>query len=154
MDLARLIQPSAVKLAGKVNSKKRLFLMLGEIAQTAYELDAEDTVSALLERENLGPTGVGSGVALPHARIEGLDHVVGAFVRLETPLDFDSADRQGVDLVLALFAPANAGADHLKALAAASRTLRDDDVCTKLRANSDPATLHTILTETRASRAA
>lgn len=154
MEITNLIKPAAVRLTGKVNSKKRLFLMLGEIAEAAYGLNSEDAVSALLERENLGPTGVGSGVALPHARIDGLDHVVGAFVRLETPLDFDSADRQGVDLILALFAPASAGAEHLKALAAASRTLRDNAVCTKLRANSDPATLYTILTETRPSRAA
>jgi PTS system nitrogen regulatory IIA component len=154
MDIASLVTPSAVRLAGKVTSKKRLFLILGEIAQAAYGLCPEDTVDALLDRENLGPTGVGGGVALPHARIEGLDRVVGAFVRLESPLDFDAADRQGVDLVFALFAPTNAGAEHLKALALASRTLRDPAICTKLRSNADAATIHAILTETPASRAA
>jgi PTS system nitrogen regulatory IIA component len=154
MDIASLVTPSAVRLAGKVTSKKRLFLILGEIAQAAYGLCPEDTVDALLDRENLGPTGVGGGVALPHARIEGLERVVGAFVRLESPLDFEAADRQGVDLVFALFAPTNAGAEHLKALALASRTLRDPAICTKLRSNADAATIHAILTETPASRAA
>jgi len=154
MDLANLITPAAVRLAGKVTSKKRLFLILGEIAQAAYDLCPEDTVDALLDRENLGPTGVGGGVALPHARINGLDQVVGAFVRLDSPLDFEAPDRQGVDLVFALFAPVNAGAEHLKALAAASRKLRDPDTLKKLRANSDAATLYAILTEAQSSRAA
>jgi PTS system nitrogen regulatory IIA component len=154
MDTASLITPPAVRLAGKVTSKKRLFLILGEIAQAAYGLCPEDTVDALLDRENLGPTGVGGGVALPHARIDGLERVVGAFVRLDSPLDFDAADRQGVDLVFALFAPTNAGAEHLKALALASRTLRDPGICTKLRSNADAATIHAILTEAPASRAA
>ena len=154
MDIASLIRPSAIRLAGKVTSKKRLFLILGEIAHSAYDLCAEDTVDALLERENLGPTAVGHGVALPHARLEGLDRVVGAFIRLESPADLDAADRQGVDLIFSLFAPTNAGAEHLKALALASRTLRDSAVCDKLRSNSEPATLHAILTEGPASKAA
>ena len=80
-----LLGPRPIRLAGKVTSKKRLFLILGEIAHSAYDLSAEDTVDALLERENLGPTAVGHGVALPHARLEGLDRVVGAFIRLEKP---------------------------------------------------------------------
>lgn len=154
MDIASLVKPSAIRVAGKVNSKKRLFLILGEIAKAAYGLRPEDVVDALLERENLGPTGVGYGVALPHARIQGLDHICGAFVRLDSPLDFSAADRQGVDLIFALFAPDTAGADHLKALALVSRTMRDDDVRAKLRANSEPTTLHAILTAGPASKAA
>ena len=146
MDISTIVNPAAVRLVGKVTSKKRLFMILGEIAEAAYGLPAESIVDALVERENLGPTGVGHGVALPHARVEGIDRVVGAFVRMENALDFDAADRQGVDLVLALFAPANAGAEHLKALALASRTLRDPDVCAKLRANGEPMTMHAILT--------
>jgi len=154
MELSTILKPSAVKVAGAVTSKKRLFLDLGELVSSVLGLSQESTVDALLERENLGPTGVGSGVALPHARISGLDTVVGAFLRLEKPLNFGAADRQPVDLVFALFAPKNAGVEHLKALALVSRTMRDKAICTKLRANSDPATLHAILTETPASRAA
>lgn len=154
MDISSILKPSAVRVAGAVSSKKRLFLDLGEIASAALGLCQETTVEALLERESLGPTGVGNGVALPHARLAGLDCVIGAFLRLEKPLNFDSADRQPVDLVFALFAPKNAGVEHLKALALVSRTMRDSAICAKLRANSDPATLHAILTESQASKAA
>jgi nitrogen PTS system EIIA component len=154
MDLSSILQPSAVKVAGTITSKKRLFLDLGDIASSAFGLNQDESVDALLERESLGPTGVGKGVALPHARLDGVDSVVGAFLRLDRPLDFDSVDRQPVDLIFALFAPKNAGVEHLKALALVSRTMRDAAICAKLRANSDPAILHAILTETPASKAA
>ncbi|OYW58218.1 MAG: PTS lactose transporter subunit IIC [Rhodobacterales bacterium 12-65-15] len=108
-------------------------------------------VRGLQERETLGPTGVGHGVALPHARLEDLKSIVGVFLRLEKPLDYDSVDRQPVDLVFGLFAPKDSGVDHLKALALVSRTMRDPAVVAKLRANTDPAKLHAILIESRAS---
>lgn len=154
MDISSILKPSAVRVIGAVSSKKRLFLDLGEIASGVLDLGQESTVEALLERENLGPTGVGNGVALPHARLADLENVSGAFLRLEKPLNFESADRQPVDLVFALFAPKNSGVEHLKALALVSRTMRDAAVCAKLRANSDPAALHAILTEVPASKAA
>lgn len=154
MELSRILKPEAVKVFGTLSSKKRLFQDLGEIAQTVYGMQGADVIDALQERESLGPTGVGHGVALPHARLHGLSEVVGAFLRLEKPLDFDAVDRQPVDLVFALFAPKNSGVDHLKALAQVSRTLRDDAVCAKLRANTDPATLHAVLTEAHSSQAA
>ncbi|MEE9387841.1 MAG: PTS sugar transporter subunit IIA [Paracoccaceae bacterium] len=154
MDLSTILSPTAVRVASAVSSKKRLFIELGEIATGSLDLSLDTTVEALLERENLGPTGVGNGVALPHARLADINQVSGAFLRLEKPLDFNSADRQPVDLVFALFAPKNAGVEHLKALALVSRTMRDGSICAKLRANSDPATLHAILTETLESRAA
>ena len=97
---------------------------------------------------------MGHGVALPHARLAGLTQVCGLFIRLKKPLDFDSVDRQPVDLVFALFAPEQAGVEHLKALALVSRTLRDENVCTKLRANEDPSTIYTILTEDNEAQAA
>jgi PTS system nitrogen regulatory IIA component len=97
---------------------------------------------------------VGHGIALPHARLEDLDRIVGVFIRLEKPLDYDSVDRQPVDLVFALFAPKDSGVDHLKALALVSRTMRDQAVVSKLRANADPAKLYAILTEARAPQAA
>jgi len=127
---------------------------LGDLVQTAYDLDAATVVEALNTREALGPTGVGHGVALPHARLEGLDEVVGAFVLLDKPIDFASVDRQPVDLAFALFAPENAGVEHLKALALVSRTLRETSICNKLRANPDASTLYTILTEEHAVQAA
>ena len=154
MDLSHLLKPAAVRMIGHATSKKRLFQDLAEIAQTVYGLNAAETVDALQERESLGPTGVGHGVALPHARLHGLDRVVGAFIRLEKPLDFDAVDRQPVDLVFALLAPKDSGVEHLKALALVSRTLRDAATCKKLRANSDPAALHAVLTEARSTQAA
>ncbi len=154
MELTSILKPEAVRVAGNASSKKRLFLDLADIASSVFGIDREDAVDALLERESLGPTGVGKGVALPHARLEGLEEVSGVFLRLEKPLDFNAVDRQPVDLVFALFAPRNAGVDHLKALALVSRTMRDPSICTKLRANSDPAALHAILTESQAVKAA
>ena len=154
MDISSILKPEAVRVIGETSSKKRLFQRLGETAQSIYGLDGAATVDALLERESLGPTGVGKGIALPHARLPGLSSVVGLFFRLERPLDFDSVDRQPVDLVFALFAPEESGVDHLKALALVSRTMRDSGTCAKLRANDDPSTLHTILTEGPATKAA
>ena len=107
-----------------------------------------------MEREALGPTGVGRGVAIPHARFAGVGQVLGLFVRLEKPVDFESIDRQPVDLVFALFAPESAGAEHLKALARVSRTLRSEAVCAKLRSTFDPSALYAILTDGKAEQAA
>ena len=154
MRISSLLTPSAVRVVGHLTSKKRLFQDLAEVAASLYGLDAAHAVDALQERESLGPTGVGHGIALPHARIEGIERVVGVFFRLERPLDFGSVDRQPVDLVFALFAPRDSGVDHLKALALVSRTMRDVGRCTKLRANTDPVALHAILTEGEASKAA
>lgn len=154
MDISSLLKPAAVRVVGHVTSKKRLFQDLADIAAGAYGLDASETVNALQERESLGPTGVGHGVALPHARLHGLERVVGVFMRLERPLDFDAVDRQPVDLIFSLFAPKDSGVDHLKALALVSRTMRDAATCAKLRSNVDPATLHAVLTEARPSQAA
>ena len=154
MRLSDILKPQGVKLLSSSSSKKRLFHDLGEMAEVNFGLEPAAVIEALLEREGLGPTGVGHGVALPHARLEHLDAVSGLFLRLEKPLDFDSVDRQPGDLVFALFAPMEAGVEHLKALALVSRTMRDARVCAKLRANADPATLHTILTEAPASKAA
>lgn len=154
MDFHTLLKPEAVKVLTSASSKKRLMQDLGDLVQVAYDLDAARVVEALLSREALGPTGVGHGVAIPHARLEGLETVVGAFVLLDKPIDFSSVDRQPVDLAFALFAPEDAGVDHLKALALVSRTLRDQSICSKLRANLNAGTLYTILTEEQAVQAA
>lgn len=154
MDLSTLVVPGAIRVVGQFTSKKRLFQELAEIAAQAHGLSAATVLDGLQERETLGPTGVGHGIALPHARLEDLDRIVALFIRLEKSLDYDSVDRLPVDLVFCLLAPKDSGVDHLKALALVSRTMRDAGVVAKLRANSDPAKLHAILTETRASAAA
>ena len=154
MELSKLLTPIAVRVVGQFTSKKRLFQELGEIAAQAYGLSSAVAIDGLQERETLGPTGVGHGIALPHARLEDLKGIVGVFVRLEKPLDYDSVDRQPVDLVFGLFAPKDSGVDHLKALALVSRTMRDPGVVAKLRVNSDPAKIYAILTESRATQAA
>ena len=154
MELSSILKPEAVKVLSAVSSKKRLFQDIGDLAESAYGLPTGPIVDALLERENLGPTGVGHGVALPHARLEGLEQVSGTFVLLEKPIDFGAVDRQPVDIAFALFAPEEAGVDHLKALALVSRTLRESALCSKLRANTDPTALYAILTEGRSVQAA
>ena len=154
MQMSHILKPGAVKVIAGCSSKKRLFHDLGALADACYGVPAADVTEALIEREGLGPTGVGYGIALPHARLDRLEEVRGIFLRLEKPVPFDSVDRQPVDLVFSLLAPVEAGVEHLRALALVSRTMRNADICAKLRANSDPATLHTILTEISASQAA
>ncbi len=147
MDLSKILSPGAVKVLASASSKKRLFQDIGDLAHAAYGLEAARTVESLMERESLGPTGVGQGVALPHCRVPEVEDVRGVFLLLEKPIDFGAIDRRPVDIAFALFAPEEAGVDHLKALALVSRTLRDQTRCAKLRANHDPATLYAILTE-------
>jgi PTS system nitrogen regulatory IIA component len=154
MELKEILDAKAVRYTSGVSSKKRLLQDIAEQANAVYGLNAIEVFSALQEREALGSTGVGRGIAIPHARFESMDKVVGMFTRLEKPVDFDSVDHQPVDLVFTLLAPAAEGAEHLKALALVSRTLRDKDVCAKLRANDDEQTLYTVLTEVRAPWAA
>jgi PTS system nitrogen regulatory IIA component len=154
MQLSEILTPGAVRSLGQLTSKKRLFQELAELASAEYGLNASEVLDALQERESLGPTGVGQGVALPHARLHGLDKVVGMFLRLEKPMDFDAVDRQPVDLVFALLAPETSGVDHLKALALVSRTLRDTDLRAKLRANDDANALHAVLSAAQGIKAA
>ncbi|MBF9042498.1 PTS transporter subunit EIIA [Rhodobacterales bacterium HKCCE4037] len=154
MDFSALLAPQAVKVLSDVSSKKRLFQALSEVAENVTGTPAARIFESLQERESLGPTGVGNGIALPHTRLPGIDRVTGVFMRLERAIDFDAADRMPVDLIFALIAPVDSGVDHLKALALVSRTLRDPDLCAKLRANSDPAALYALLTEHVTTKAA
>lgn len=154
MDFSELLKPEAVKVLNAASSKKRLMQDISDLCEQAYGLNTDLVLHALLDREALGPTGVGHGIALPHARLADLDRVVGTFVLLDKPIDFGSVDRQPVDIAFALFAPEDAGVDHLKALALVSRTLRDTSICTKLRSNRNPATLYTILTSSESDQAA
>tara|TARA_B100000963_G_scaffold26991_1_gene20128 strand:+ start:112 stop:576 length:465 start_codon:yes stop_codon:yes gene_type:complete len=154
MELYDLLHPEAVKVVVAASSKKRVLQDMAQLAGNCYNMQAEVLLEALLEREKLGPTGVGHGVALPHARSTDVDRVFGAFILLESPVDFGSVDKLPVDIIFGLFAPENAGVDHLKALAIVSRTLRDNSICAKLRANPDQQTLFTILTENQKIQAA
>ncbi|KIC49849.1 PTS sugar transporter subunit IIA [Tateyamaria sp. ANG-S1] len=154
MNFGTLLKPEAVKVVTSASSKKRLFHEIGDLVQSAYDVNAGQVVESLIAREALGPTGVGNGVALPHARLDDVSDVIGAFVLLDKPIDFDAVDRQPVDIAFALFAPEEAGVEHLKALALVSRTLRDPAICTKLRANPDASTLFAILNEAKPAQAA
>ena len=147
MDLKDIVNAEAVRFSSHTSSKKRLLQEISEQEASVYGLDASDVVAALTEREKLGLTGVGRGVAIPHARFDGLDRVYGFFTRLEKPVDFDSMDRQPVDLIFTILAPQKEGAEHLKALALVSRTLRSENTCSKLRANNDAAALYALLTQ-------
>ena len=147
MEFSNLLKPEAIRIFSSVSSKKRLLHDLAGIAEMCYHTDYANTVEALIDREALGPTGVGGGIALPHARLENLNHVVGALILLESPVEIDAIDKQPVDVIFSLFAPKTAGVEHLKALALVSRTLREQSVIAKLRANPNSSTLYTILTE-------
>jgi len=154
MVLTEILAVEAVHYAQSETSKKRLLQKISEQAASAYGLDSAVVFSALNARELLGTTGVGRGVAIPHARFDDLDRVIGLFTRLEKPLDYDSMDQQPVDLIFTLLAPQKEGAEHLKALALVSRTLRDEDVCAKLRSNQNEQIIFSILIESYESKAA
>jgi len=154
MELTEILVVDAVHYAQSETSKKRLLQKISEQAASVYDIDSAMVFSALNARENLGTTGVGRGVAIPHARFETLERVIGLFTRLEKPLDYGSMDHQPVDLIFTLLAPQKEGAEHLKALALVSRTLRNENVCAKLRSNQNSQTIFSILIESNESQAA
>jgi nitrogen PTS system EIIA component len=127
------LAPGAVLANFHATSAKAVFAQLGQIAEREYGVGAAKAVEGLVERERLGSTGFGAGVAIPHARLQGLDHVVGLFLQLEKPIDFKAVDDLPVDLVFCLLSPADAGSLHLKALAQVSRWMRDNSFVAKLR---------------------
>ena len=124
MSLSNLLKPEAVRVFTAATSKKRLMQEISEVAFSAHGIVADHVLAALMEREALGPTGVGQGIALPHARMSGLDEVLGIFVMLDKPVDFDAIDRQPVDIAFALLAPEDAGVEHLKAGLGVTHTSR------------------------------
>ena len=132
-DLSDLLSPQAVQAAIVVPNKKALFQQLAAAASKLVEADARAIVDRLVERERLGSTGFGGGVAIPHGKIEGLNRVVGVFARLAQPIDFNAIDDMPVDLIFLLLSPPDAGVEHLKALARVSRKLRDRGFVAKLR---------------------
>lgn len=154
MELADIVSSDAVLATVKASGKKQALQEIGHKAADVYGLDCGTVIEGLLSRERLGSTAMGSGVAIPHARVPGLDGIVGLFARLDKPVEFEAADGQGVDLMFALLAPEEAGADHLRALAKVSRLMRDEAIRQKLRASDDSQSLHALLTEISASKAA
>lgn len=146
MELADILAKHAVLNCTGVTSKRQLFEILADKASELTDRPQADILSALLGREELGSTGLGNGIAIPHGKLTGLSNVVAVFARLAQPLDFDAVDDQPVDLVMMLLAPVGSGADHLKALARVARLLRTDSVVEQLRDETDTSQLHAVLT--------
>jgi PTS system nitrogen regulatory IIA component len=146
-----LVALNAIIPALKVNGKKQALQEIAAKAATLTGQSERTILEILLQREKLGSTGVGNGVAIPHGKLPKLTHVFGLFARLERPVDFEALDGQPVDLVFLLLAPEGAGADHLKALARVARLLRDPEVARKLRSSSDAEALYAVLTLPSAS---
>ncbi|WP_420406726.1 PTS IIA-like nitrogen regulatory protein PtsN [Hoeflea sp.] len=147
MALADLIGQNAVLPALKANSKKQLLQELAVKASEVTGLAEREVFDVILQRERLGSTGVGNGIAIPHGKLPSLDRIVGVFARLAHPVDFEALDDQPVDLVFLLLAPEGAGADHLKALSRIARVMRDSEMVSKLRATDNAASLYAFLSE-------
>jgi nitrogen PTS system EIIA component len=154
IDIADVISPEGVLFDLKSASKRQVLQELADRAAALTHIDAERLLEALMERERLGTTGVGDGIAIPHAKVAGLDRVVGLFARLDRPVDFDALDDRPVDLVFLLLAPEGTGAEHLKALARVARCLRDAGLCSRLRQHEDAAAVYRLLTRKPESHAA
>ena len=155
MNIADLLAPDAVIGSLKVQGKKQLLQELAARAAQLTRIPERKIFEVLNERERLGSTGVGQGIAIPHGRLADIKNIVGVFARLENGIDYDAVDKQPVDLVFMLLAPEGSGADHLKALARVSRLLRNQAAVEKLRASTKPEALYAILTEpTTSARAA
>jgi nitrogen PTS system EIIA component len=154
MDLSDLIEVPAILPALKANSKKQLLQLLAERAAAITGIPEREVFDTILQRERLGSTGVGNGIAIPHGKLKELDQITGLFARLETPVDFEALDDQPVDLVFLLLAPEGAGADHLKALSRIARVLRDPAMVAKLRSSDSATAIYACLSEEQASNAA
>ena len=146
MEINDLISSDVVVANLKATSKKQVLQDLSRRASDSTGLHERTIFDVLMERERLGTTGVGNGIAIPHGKLPDLDRLHGHFARLEQPVDFQSIDERPVDLIFLLLAPESAGADHLKALAKVSRVLRDDNICEKLRGTDTSDALYAILT--------
>ena len=154
MEIADILTPQSIVPKLSATSKKQVLQELAKRAATVTGLKDRFIFDALLQRERLGTTGVGHGIAIPHGKLEGIDKLFGLFARLEKPVDFDAIDEQPVDLLFLLLAPEMAGADHLKALARVSRLLRNRTICDKIRGSNDGDALYALITERNTSYAA
>lgn len=153
MEIRDLLQPEAVISNLRAANKKQLLQELARHASRITGVNDRRIFETLLERERLGSTGVGSGIAIPHGKLSDFKRLYGIFARVERPVDFDAIDEQPVDLIFLLLAPEGAGADHLKALARVSRLLRDSSMCEKLRGAESADGLYMVLTQSEAQAA-
>ena len=154
MDLSDLIKPEAIIPALKASNKKQALQELCETAAQMVGLQSRPIFDIVLQRERLGSTGVGKGIAIPHGKLVGLDEIVGLFARLDKPIAYEAADDQPVDLIFLLLTPEDAGADHLKALARIARLLHEPSAATRLRGCRDATGLYGLLTQPVESNAA
>ena len=154
MDLSDLIEVPAILPVLKANSKKQLLQLLAEKASDVTGLPEREIFDTILQRERLGSTGVGNGIAIPHGKLPGIKAITGVFARLDHPVEFEALDDQPVDLVFLLLAPEGAGADHLKALSRIARMLRDSETVAKIRGTRDAAAIYAFLATAPASHAA
>src|SRR4051795_13678621 len=154
MSLHEFLSPEAVLPALRVSGKKQALHELAHQAARLSGLEERVIFETLWQRERLGSTGIGEGIAIPHGKLPGLERLVGLLARLEKPIDFEALDGQPVDLLFLLLAPEGAGADHLKALARVARVLREPGTVDRLRADRDAAALFAVLTENSTPRAA
>ena len=154
MPLNDLVTPEAVIPSLKANGKKQALLELSDKAAALSGLEAREIFDALTQRERLGSTGIGGGIAIPHGKLAKCQKIFGLFARLERPIEFESLDDAPVDLIFLLIAPETAGADHLNALSRVARVLRDQSLIATLRSTRDPSALYSILVRSSASNAA
>ena len=154
MSLDKILTQDAVIPSLRVNGKKQALQELSERAAAVSKLPSREIFDAILQRERLGPTGVGDGVAIPHGKLPRCERICGVFARLERPIDFEALDGLPVDLIFLLIAPESAGADHLKALAAIARALRHSGMAAQLRGAREATAIYSLLTMSTASNAA
>jgi len=154
MPLLDFLTPQAVLPALKVSGKKQALHEIAGHSARLIGLDERPIFEALLQRERLGSTGIGEGIAIPHGKLPGVERLFGLVARLEKPIDFEALDAQPVDILFLLLAPEDAGADHLKALARIARVLRQPGLVERVRATRDAAALYAVLTDSPTPRAA
>ena len=145
MLISKIITQSRVVSVTSVSSKKRLLQEISNSLAVECHMSVDIIFNALKDREQLGPTGMGNGIAIPHAKLDNIDGITGMFVKLEKPIEFESIDKKKVDLIFTILAPTQSGVEHLKALAKVSRLLRDKNICSKLRSTEDVSALYSIL---------
>ncbi|MGL4635924.1 MAG: PTS IIA-like nitrogen regulatory protein PtsN [Beijerinckiaceae bacterium] len=147
MPLIDILAPEGIVPSAQATTKKALLEAIAGHAARVAGLPERVVFETLLQRERLGSTGIGGGIAIPHGKFEGLSHLVGLFIRMEKPIDFEALDGEAVDLVFVLLAPEGAGADHLKGLSRVARILRNSAVITSLRETRDASVMHALLTQ-------
>ena len=154
MEIDNFIDQDSVLLNLKSSSKRQALMELSKRIADNNNLSEREIFDVLLEREKLGSTGIGEGIAIPHGKLKGLEKICGCFVRLNKPIDFESIDGKPVDLIFLLLAPENSGVQHLKALALMSRIMGNKTFCNKLRSSDSAESIFSLLTKKPSSKAA